>query len=360
MEGPPPKPANAPDEAAHKRPSRRTVLLATLVSAAIVLAGFAVYLLARPPPTPLRISDGSAARLFAATFDVYTDTAHAIERSYSATTHANQSDGAVSVLTLRLDTWAFFVPGPNSGGFVQVDILPVVIGVFTSDLHLDALTVVCNQTGPSALSTWPAYGVPAGDNTSFDAGRGGMVSSGPNTQTLTPVLDNQSGEGPFYAFTFPAGAYFEDTGDMGLNAFVGVRATVTGSFAPAVSVGILLHIVDISIPLSGLFFATVQRSSGGTDWDMNFTAAFGPVNTTYLRILRLDGSVVVPMTAFASIDTSPYNQTITYTPVKAGQWYLGTGDQLALSAADYSEDYIVQFLVSPGGTPFVAYAATLG
>jgi hypothetical protein len=150
---------------------------------------------------------------------------------------ANQSAGTASALSIRLRAAAFFIPGYN---LVETDIDATVMGEFASGLYLSGLTLTYNQTGQFGASRGGALSGPT--NLSYDPAQIADVS-GPGSAVLTPALLNQTGKAPFYEFVFPA--FFMTWYPVGYNHFVGFRATVTGSFAPAVSVGILLDVIDV-------------------------------------------------------------------------------------------------------------------
>ena len=57
---------------------------------------------------------------------------------------------------------------------------------------------------------------------------------------------------------------------------------------------------------------------------------------------------------------SPVNASIAYVPATAGSSNVGPGDLIALSAALYSYDYLVQIFVPYPTGDVILYQATLG
>lgn len=216
---------------------KRMLVLAIVALVVVAVAGSAIlaYVAMRPQLVPLTVTDGSTVGVIEANFANYTYTNASIIRFFNATTYANRSDGRTSTLTLRLHTSTYYA---SVLGLVIVEIDAIVQGEFASDLHLNGLNLTCNQTGHSGEYLW-GYAAPLWEpgpiNVSYDR------ASGP--PTFTPLLVNQTGKGPFYEFLFPV--HVQDQNPLGYNQFVGLRTTVTGAFTPAVSVGILLQLIDI-------------------------------------------------------------------------------------------------------------------
>jgi len=346
---------------------RRWPFIVLAVAVVLVVASVSVYVLTRPPPIPLTVSDGSIGKILEATFADYSNTGHPIFRIYTATTYANESGGATSTLTLRLFLGAFY--DPHQGA--MLDLFPVVSGKFAPDLSPTGLTLTFNQTGRQAF----AFGYPYA--TAFNNSLAGALIAFPGPTNVTSTskflsqvvgngsasmsatFQNTSKTGPYFEFLYPS--YIDEQDPLGDNAFLGIRATVTGPFTPAVSVGILVHLVNIPVTFSDLF-ATIERSADGTRWNLNVTSAgYGYSNTTtYLRVLTLDGAAVVPATALGALYRSPYNGSIAYTPATPGSSVLSRGDLLTLSAALYSENDLVQILTKPVTGDVILYEATLG
>lgn len=346
---------------------KRRLFLVLAVAAVVAVASISVYVLTRPPPIPVTVSDGSISKVLKATFADYSNTGHPIFRFYTATTYANESRGVTSTLTLRVFVAAFIDPPLG----VMLDLFPVISGKFAADLSPTELILTFNQTGRQA---W-AYGYPYA--TSFNNSLPGALVAfpGPSNVTATSkylpqvagngsasmraTFQNTSTTGPYFEFLYPA--YIGEQDPLGDNAFLGIRATVTGSFTPAVSVGILVHIINIPVTFTE-FFAAIERSADGTRWNLNVTSAgYGYSNTTtYLRVLTLDGAAVVPAIALGSLYRSPYNGSIAYTPATSGSSVVSRGDLLTLSAAFYSYDYLVQILTKFATGDVILYEATLG
>ncbi len=202
-----------------------------LVAAILVVAGVVVYVVTRPPPLiDFKVVDGSKVGEIKGNLTSYGSLAP-LALNFAATTYANETNGAASTLTLRLYTWTSF---NDICGCVEVDVNATATGVFASDLHPAALQLEANQTGPNgSLQSWAdqQYGV----NVSFDSGQSFGFYNG------TGVLAATVASG---AYRFSYSDFFNFRGRPWWNRFVGFRATVTGPFVPAVSVGILLEIIN--------------------------------------------------------------------------------------------------------------------
>ncbi len=223
-----------------------------LLTAIILLAGASVALafaLTRTrAPTPLAVTDGSISGSIEGDFVNYQNTSAPLIRYFNATTYANESNGSPSTLALRLFTSAYFDPW---SGMVMVVIHATVQGRFASDLQIEGLTLRCNQTGDFAAGqlAWgypvtgpvelPGYTQPGPVNTSG----GGQIALEAGPVAFTPTLLNRNGDGPVYEFVFPVLIEVHDP--IGHDAFVGFQAAGTGSFAPSVSVSILLHVTNL-------------------------------------------------------------------------------------------------------------------
>jgi hypothetical protein len=210
-------------------------LLVLAVVVLVVVAILSVYVLTRPPPIPLRVSDGSTTGVIEGNF-AYIGSATPLVRYFDATTYANQSGGPTSALTLHLFTGTYI-----SGGMVTTDVFITVRGEFASNLHAAGLTLTGNQTGNFSAGQWVDGRTEQNPVNISYAWQSMEWAAGP--ATFTPTLVNQTGPGPLYEFVYPvSGSIWTPLGD---SAFVGFRATVTGQFTPAVSVGILLQIIDV-------------------------------------------------------------------------------------------------------------------
>lgn len=211
---------------------KRILLLGLVGLVAIAVAGAITFAyMLTPRPISLTVDDGSAVGVIEANFANYTLTNSSIVRYFNATTYANESVGPTSALTVRMFTSTFYDAG---GGWLVVDINTTVEGEFASGLHLGGLTLACNQTGQPVF----VWGVaePGAVNVS------GYPQKIDNSGTFAPTLVNQTGKGSLYEFLYPA--YISEQDILSRVEFLGFRATVTGEFTPAVSVGILLQIID--------------------------------------------------------------------------------------------------------------------
>lgn len=324
----------------------KRVFLATIIAAIIVLAaGTVTYFLTRPPtPIGLKVADGSQNGIIEGNFQAYTDYAVPFVRFFNATTSANQTVGSSSTLMLQLHTRTVYDPGV---GLAYVDIFAAVQGQFASNLKPSGVTLTLNESGQYIGGTAFGVATPATglswvspNNVSFGPGSSSPTVSldGPAVANLTPILLNDTGSGPFYQFVYPVffSVWEVPTGDH----FIGLRVMVTGPFVPAVSVGILLQIVDIE----DIVLASAARSSGGTSWVLNLTSVPVVVSnrTTYLTILSPTGATMVPSTALGSLYTSPYNKTIAYEPWTTGSSTLHEWDTITLAAATYGVGCLVQ------------------
>lgn len=230
---PPQPPAEGPNRGRGIR-----FVLATLVIAVVLAgAGVVAYVVTRPPAlTSLKVTDGSAVGAIEGNLTTVGSNQTALVLDFTATTYANETDGAVSILSLRLHTWTFF---DSACGCVVANVNATVVGTFASDLHPANLQLAANQTGPNA--TLQSLGFAQfGTNVSFAPGQSFGVLNGSGTLTATVV---GGGPGKGYRFSY-ADAFFMRA-QARYNRFVGFRATVTGSFTPAVDVGILLKIINV-------------------------------------------------------------------------------------------------------------------
>lgn len=211
---------------------KRTLVLAVLaVAIVVVMAGVVTYLVTRPSAfVDLNVTDGfavGAIRWNVTTGSNQTD----LILDFAATTYANETNGAASILSLRLVTDTLY---DSYGGDVVVNIYATVVGIFAPNLHPANLRLEANQSGPNGLlQSWA--GQQNGTNVSFDPGQSIGFFNGTGSVSATVV-----GEASRFSYS----DRFELNGRPGWNRFVGFRATVTGPFTPAVNVGILLKIID--------------------------------------------------------------------------------------------------------------------
>ncbi len=207
------------------------VLAVLLVAVVLAVAGVVTYIVTRPPSLiDLNVVDGSTVGAIQGNLTSYGSLSPLV-LNFASTTYANETNGATSTLTLRLDTWTSF---NDVCGCVEVNVNATATGVFASDLHPAALQLEANQTGPNgSLQSWADRQF--GTNVSFDPSYSFGFFNG------TGVLAATVASG---AYRFTYSDWFEVDGRPWYNRFVGFRATVAGAFAPAVSVGILLKIIN--------------------------------------------------------------------------------------------------------------------
>ena len=235
-------------------PPRRRLTLVLVVAAVVVVAGVSLYVLTRPPPIPsipLTVTDGSTTGVIEGSFASYTSTNASLVRTFNATTYANESDGQASSLALSLYSWTYF-----DGFHVITNVFVTMRGGFASNLEPGELTLTYNQTGRFTQAYGHAWSsptnlsfgvlndsVPGPMNVSTNPGHVAYVS-GPGSAVLTASLVNRTDEARSYEFVFPA--FFSPVQyPIGYNHLFGFRATATGRFTPAVSVGILLDMLYV-------------------------------------------------------------------------------------------------------------------
>ncbi len=207
------------------------VLAVLLVAVVLAVAGVVTYIVTRPPTLiDLNVVDGSTVETIQGNLTSYGSLSPLV-LNFASTTYANETNGAASTLSLRLHTVTDF---SDLCGCVEVGINATATGVFASDLHPAALQLEANQTGPNgSLDSWADRQF--GTNVTFDPGQSFGFFNGTGVLYATVV-------GGAYRFSYSDFFYFH--GRPWYNRVVGFRATVTGPFAPAVSVGILLKIIN--------------------------------------------------------------------------------------------------------------------
>ncbi len=205
---------------------RRTLVLVLAVAAIVVVAVVSLYVLTPPPPTPLTVADGSMSG--AVPWNMTTGSNQtALILNFTATTYANQTEGASSTLTLRLYTHTYY---DTTGATLSLNVNATVTGNFASNLRPGALRLTANLTGAnSSIQSWG--GLQFGTNVSFPMQAFGFYSG---TGTLSASV---SGNHFWYS------DYVEINGRPGHNRWVGFRATIEGPFTPSVTVGILLSVI---------------------------------------------------------------------------------------------------------------------
>lgn len=345
---------------------RRTLALVLAVAAVVVVAGVSAYVLTRPPPIPLTISEGSTSQVVQATFANFGSNCP-VYRSYVATTWANESDGATSALTLHLYLGAFI-----DGDLVRLDLFPVVSGSFAPDLHPARLTLTFNETGARYTGAygWPyttafnnsfpaaPVAFPAPTNVTIHSQDSLPEVAGNGSTSLDTSLVNTSTSGARYEFLYAMLIIMQDP--LGDNAFFAVRATVTGPFAPAVNVDILVHLVDVPIPSSS-FWVSLDRPGDASRWiltvvDPGGTYANGSVD---VRVVTLNGTTIVAATALGDLYRSPYNESLAYAP-SGSTGLISFQDRITVSAAAYGADDLLQIFLPRTSGDILLYALTLG
>ena len=212
------------------------VLAVLLVAVLVVAAGVVTYVVTRPPDAvDLRVTDGST--VGAIEWNLTSMPGFGFGLNFAATTYANETDGATSSLILSLHTWTLWDGGC---GCIEVDVNATAVGAFASNLRPANVQLWANQTGPNATfdgqASWQ-YGT----NVSFAPGQSfGFSNNGTGVLSATIA----GGAGPVERFSYSD--VFLVRGAPWYNRFVGLRATVAGPFVPAVSVGILLEVINTS------------------------------------------------------------------------------------------------------------------
>ncbi len=308
---------------------RRTLVLVLVVAAVVVVAGVAVYVLTRPLPIPLTISDGSTTGAIEGNLST-SNSIQPLGFEYTATTYANQTSGTASWLTLRL--FAYTYSTRAGGGPVVVNINATVDGRFASNLHPTGLQVTTNQSGPNAVVYYGAF--LWGRNVSFSS-----------TQYSYFV---NNGSGAATAAISAASFRFSDPVEADVSPqpsrFLGFKATVTGPFTPAVSVGIVLAVIDVPASIH----ASVGKSADGTNWIVNVTSVSRGLSnmSAYLSVTGGGGMIVQP----APLGMLYYSDisAIAYLPATPGSGLMNPGDRILLAIATYPAGDQVQLSVGGG------------
>ncbi len=366
VEGTQPETHPAPEPKPAPKARSKWIPLVLIVAVVVVVAALSFYFLKQPPPIHLTVTDGSTSHVVEATFADFGSLCPTY-RAYSATTSANESGGATSALNLRLYLGAYM-----DGDLVRLDLFPVVSGSFAPDLHPDRLTLGFNETGARYTD---AFGWPytSAFNNSFPAAP--VAFPGPTNVSINPQdslpevvgngstsldtsLVNTSTSMARYKFLYAMLINIQDP--LGDNAFFAVRATVTGPFAPAPSVGILVHLVDVPTPPS-TFEVSLNRPGDASRWiltvvDPGGTYANGSVD---VRVVTLDGATVVPATPLGDLYRSPYNTSLAYLP-SGTSGLLSGQDVITVSAAAYGLGDLLQAFLPKTSGDVLLYALTLG
>ncbi len=146
------------------------------------------------------------------------------------------------------------------------------------------------------------------------------------------------------------------------NAYFGVRVTAAGDFTPELSVGIVVHLINVppgTTPPPGpsqQVGASVTQSTDQTDWIVTVTAVpSGFANETMdLDLASETGVPVVAPTPLGSLFVSPYGNDIVYVPAVPGSGMVNAGDRVLISMSAYpigsaiglrSDDLLLFFMI---------------
>ncbi len=215
----------------------RLVLAAAIIVAILIIAGFVLML--PGPRARLVITDGSITGTVKGDF-LNMNASNGLYSYFNATTYARQPGHPDSELTLRL-VW--------STRGAETDFLVSVLGDLDSNLSIDDLHVVINQT--ASHSGLDSLGIQQrGTNVSFDESTEcGILNNG--SGTLSAKFVNRTMSDPHFLFSYSDAvhirAFDEGFGASNIETrFYCIRATVNGWFEPTFSVSISLSIVDTS------------------------------------------------------------------------------------------------------------------
>ena len=222
--------------------ARWTWPLLVLAVAVIVIAGVtSVYFLTPPPPIPLVVADGSTEAAIEGNLTGIGSTSPG-EYYFNATTYANQSQGPSSSLSLRLVVDAGFLASPSdpSSGEWLMHIAMTGLGRFAANLRPSQLTLAVNGTSANLhVDSEDSY--LTGANVTFNPQPiAYFIDNGSASVAATPASPNPTG---LHVFSFSDEWRIDEY--LSFNGTYGFRATVIGDFTPAVSVGILLNIINL-------------------------------------------------------------------------------------------------------------------
>ncbi len=215
------------------------ILVVVLVSASTSVA-LAYVLTGSPAPIHLAVSENPILGVISGNLTGIFSNASLV-REFEAITYANQSGGPASTLTLQVRTETYDDPG---NGVVRTLVGLTLAGHFASALGPRNLLLTVNDTGP-AISL-QVDSVLVATNFTFDSDPYISLLQA-STGSLSASLTNAGSAIPFYQFGIQStisGDTFEVSFSPQYNHFVGFRATVTGPFTPAVSVSVLLEIIN--------------------------------------------------------------------------------------------------------------------
>ncbi len=317
-------------------PKHRTkrILLILVVAVLVVVAGISVFVGTLPPP--LTIHDESIEGTIPGDFPMIFSN-DSMSFSFNATTFANQTQGPSSSLALHVQGYAYWIGYPNRAfGELLTQVDATVTGHFASNLRPSQLQVACNGTGVETyVDAWPGEG--QGTNVSFDRNQAiGFRDSGVGSVPVTLTGGNGAGEFHDFDFSMP----IELNQYRGFQAFLGLRATVTGWMLPPISVGILLQTVYVHNVVTLFPSGENWTVLPGGEVDLEFTPytsyiftvkgsleASGPF-TAYIEdlptYLGLSGSGPWSWTSGAGVTSSSINVTLVseWGYIAPYPWYL--------------------------------------
>lgn len=212
---------------------KRTLLLGLvgLVALVVVLAAIFAYALI-PPPVRLTVVEGSAVGVIEGNLTSISSIPGLV-LVFEATTYANQSGSASSIVNLRVWTDTYYVAG---SGDVEIEVLMNISGRLAANLHPTTVVAAVNQSGPFAVVR--SLGPQAGLNVSFDAAQ--YITLVDNASgSLSATLVNQGGTYNFFGYSL---ILLVDARPW-YNRFLGFRAGVSGQ-ALSVGVTVLLKIIN--------------------------------------------------------------------------------------------------------------------
>lgn len=222
------------------RARRTPLLLAFAVAVVVVVAAVSVYVLTRPPPITLAVSDGSTTGTIEGNLTTVGSNQTDLVLDFAASTYANQTNGLSSALTLRLHTYSLYDSGC---GCLETNLIASVVGSFVANLRPSALQFVVNQSG-SRIEV-QGWGAGEGTNVSIDPTQV-LAFANNGSGALTATIASQTGVRYNFTYSERTEVRANETATIRYNHFLGFRVAVTGAFTPIVGVGILLKIVDAS------------------------------------------------------------------------------------------------------------------
>ncbi|HYM40130.1 MAG TPA: hypothetical protein VEY12_08325 [Thermoplasmata archaeon] len=310
-----------------------------VIAVAIVVVGATVLVLTLPPP--ITIAEGSAHGMLAANFPTTTSLDPAFG-NVTATTHATQTSGPSSSLTLVVHSYAFALGYNHEMNYVQIMHDVAVIGRFAPNLRLGTLQFTCRVTGSNSsidfYNNWTQ-----GPNVSVDHQQTfGFFANG--TGSLSATLMNAGGRGPFYTFDY--GANGESRMLYQHTQVFEFRATVTGWMLPAISLGVALKIMNVP--------KTITLYSAGARWYADSSLNWTPLSLATLVPYTVTGAMnaTAPVTGYVMNLTEYWDYSNSGT-VRSWHWSLNIGTSstpiaLMLPSDDY---WLMVYRTGSSGPP---------